>query len=64
MEASSIVSASSALTAADTQMKVQVSLLKRTLAIETENAQALLDALPTPAANLPAHLGQTINTRA
>jgi hypothetical protein len=40
-----------------------VGVLKKALDIQAANAAALIDALP-PVANLPAHLGQNIDTTA
>ena len=42
---------------------VAIALLKKALAIQADSAAALLSALPTPN-NLPAHLGQNIDTTA
>lgn len=42
-------------------------VLKKALSIEAQNAQTLLDAVPSPqknASNLPPNLGQNINTTA
>lgn len=48
------------------QQEVQVSMFKKALDTQTQNALSLIDAIPqvTPAKNLPANLGQTINTKA
>lgn len=47
---------------------VSTTVLKKALDIEAQTAMSLINALPQPtqqsAANLPAHLGQNINTTA
>jgi hypothetical protein len=45
--------------------RVGVAVLKKALDIEAANALALIQALPQPpSVNLPAHLGQNIDTTA
>lgn len=41
-----------------------LTVLKKAMDIETQSVQALLDAIPQPAVNLPSNLGQNINTTA
>lgn len=47
---------------------VSLQVLKKAMAIQVQGALAMIDALPQPAkassANMPAHLGQNINTTA
>jgi hypothetical protein len=43
--------------------RASVAVLKKALDIQAANAAALIDALP-PVPNLPAHLGQNIDTTA
>lgn len=45
---------------------VGVTVLKKALDMEAQNAAALIDALPQPpqAQNLPSNLGQNVNTTA
>ena len=45
---------------------VGVTVLKKALDIEAQNAMTLINALPQPpqAQNLPSHLGQNVNTKA
>ena len=43
---------------------VQVAVLKKTMDIERQGAAMLIDTLQQQSANLPAHLGQNINTQA
>lgn len=60
---SSVTNALSGQAAGDA---VGVTVLKKALDQETQNATALINALPQPpqAQNLPSHLGQNINTKA
>lgn len=47
---------------------VGLQVLKKAMDIQAQSAMALIDALPQPtkpsSANLPAHLGQNVNTTA
>lgn len=46
---------------------VALSVLRKSMEVEAENARALIEAIPSPAqnsTNLPAHLGQNVNTTA
>ena len=56
----------SAALAQNTSGVAGLSVLRKAIDIEAQNAMALLDAIPQPpqqsAANLPPHLGQNINT--
>ena len=40
---------------------VSIAVLKKAMDIDAQNAQALIDALPS-SSHLPAHLGQNVNT--
>jgi len=66
MDAMSI--AKLATTMADTSNRTEVgyAVLKRAMDVQASSAQALIEAIPPapPAANLPSHLGQNINTTA
>jgi hypothetical protein len=57
-----------ATTMADTSNRTEVgyAVLKKAMDVQASSAQALIEAIPpaTPAANLPSHLGQNINTTA
>lgn len=66
MSVNSIASLSTAMATAQTDEQVSVAVLKKAIDAQSNSALALLQALPspTPAANLPAHLGQNINTTA
>ena len=47
--------------------EIGLTVLKKAMDIDAQNAMTLLDAIPQPAkssANLPPHLGQNINTTA
>ena len=41
---------------------VSIAVLKKAVDIEARNAAQLLQALPSPQANHPAHLGNHVNT--
>lgn len=65
MDVNAIASLATDLTATRLQQEVGTTVLKKALDISSANALALLEALPSPpAANLPSHLGQNINTTA
>lgn len=63
MDVSSIASAAVGMTTANTNMKLQVALLKQVMDMQAQSAAILMDAA-TSSSNLPAHLGQNINTTA
>ena len=65
MENSTIASLAGSTAAMMTGDAVGVAVLKKALDIQAANALALIQALPPiPAPNLPAHLGQTVDTTA
>lgn len=65
MDTSSIASLATSMASTATGQAVGVAVLKKAMDIEANGALALLQAIPpVPAANLPAHLGQNINTTA
>ena len=65
MEIGGIAQLATVLAQQRTAQDVSVALLKKTLQIEADSASSLLAALPrVEAANLPPHLGQTIDTSA
>lgn len=66
MDINAIASVATELSASSLQQKVDMTVLKKALDISSSNALALIEALPSApaAANLPAHLGQNINTTA
>lgn len=43
---------------------IQVAVLKKAMDSQSQSAVALINALPQPASNLPAHLGRNVNTSA
>lgn len=65
MDVSSIANLATSLSQAQLSQDVGIAVLKKALNAQQSSAATLLAALPTPpAANLPAHLGQNINTTA
>ncbi len=58
----------SAFQAAQTADAVGTAVLKKAMDVSAQSAQALIEAIPAApqsgSANLPAHLGQNINTTA
>ncbi|MXR37820.1 putative motility protein [Craterilacuibacter sinensis] len=50
---------------AQVQQSVQITMLKKATQIEAQGALALLQSVPVPAQlNNPAHLGQSVDTKA
>ena len=47
-----------------TKQEVDLAILKRAQQVETSTADALVQGLPQPNQNLPAHLGSKVNTTA
>jgi len=65
MDVSSIASLASSLSDSRANEAVGIAVLKKALDAEAAGALALIDAIPAaPSANLPAHLGQNVNTTA
>jgi hypothetical protein len=68
MSVNSIASLSTAMAATQTNQDIGVAMLKKSMDIASSSASELLDAVAPPnstsAANLPANLGQNINTTA
>lgn len=66
MDVGGIAQLSTTMAETGTQQAVSVAVLKKAQDIQSTTATALLDALPpVPSAqNLPAHLGNRINTTA
>jgi len=66
MEVTDIARMATSMAQTKIQQQVGVAVLKKALDIEASTALALLQALPAApsAANLPANLGQNINTTA
>ena len=63
MDVTNIAKLSSSMAETGIRQEVGVSMLKKAMDIEKNTAAQLLQALPQPQ-NLPAHLGNTINTKA
>lgn len=66
MDVTAIASVATDLAATRLQQEVSTTVLKKAMDISASNAMALIEALPSApsAANLPAHLGQNVNTTA
>ena len=66
MDSGSIANLATSLTQVTTNQDVGLTVLKKALDAESSAAAALIAALPPipSAPNLPAHLGQNINTTA
>ena len=66
MDVNSIASVATDMQASRLQQEVSTTVLKKTLDLQASAAAQLIAALPqpTPAPNLPANLGQNINTTA
>ncbi|OIQ83498.1 hypothetical protein GALL_346920 [mine drainage metagenome] len=62
MDASSISNAAGTLAALQRVNDVQMTVLKKALDVQAQGAVTLIDALPQPAASLPANLGRHVNT--
>lgn len=66
MDLSSIASLSTTIAETGLKQEVGIAMLKKAQEIDATTAASLIQALPavTPLQNLPAHLGNTINTTA
>ena len=66
MDVNSIASVATDMQASRLQQEVSTTVLKKALDLQASAAAQLIAALPqtTPAANLPANLGQNVNTTA
>ena len=65
MDVTAIASVATDLAATRLQQEASTAVMKKVMDISASNAMALIEALPSaPAANLPAHLGQNVNTTA
>ena len=63
MDVSGIARLATSMAETGTSQEVDIAMLKKAQEIQLSTATQLLDALP-PVRNLPAHLGNTINTKA
>jgi len=66
MDVTGIASAATTFSEASVQQAAGTAVLKKALDISSENAMALIQAIPdnTASQHLPAHLGQHVNTSA
>ncbi len=66
MDVTSIASVATNLSNANTNQAISTAVLKKAIDVSAEGALALIEALPSgqSAQNLPANLGQNINTTA
>jgi hypothetical protein len=65
MDVTTIASFGTTMEGIKTAQAIDVAVLKKTMDSQRIAAAGLLEALPpVPAPNLPAHLGQSINTKA
>jgi len=66
MDVGSIAQLSTTMAETGTRNAVGIAVLKKAQDIQSSTATALIEALPPaqPAANLPSHLGNRINTTA
>jgi hypothetical protein len=66
MDVSSIAKLSTSMAETGTRQEIDIAILKKAQDIATSTATQLIDAIPPAQAaqNLPAHLGNTINTKA
>lgn len=63
MDVSGIAKLATSMAETGTSQAVDIAMLKKAQEIQLSTATQLLDAIP-PAQNLPAHLGNNINTKA
>lgn len=65
MDVNNIANLATTIATSATNQAVGVAVLKKANDIQATSAQALIAALPpTTSANLPAHIGQNVNTTA
>ena len=65
MDVNGIASLATSMAAERNGQAIGIAVLKKALDIQSSSALALLNAIPAvPSVNLPAHLGQNINTTA
>jgi Putative motility protein len=62
MSISSVGNTSAALSQAFTGDAVAITMLKKTLEVQSQSALQLLQALPLPTTNSPPNLGNSVNT--
>ncbi|WP_423678778.1 MULTISPECIES: YjfB family protein [unclassified Undibacterium] len=66
MDVTGIANVATTLADVGTSQAVNIAVLKKAMDLQTENATALIQAIPNPnkVQNLPPYLGQNINTTA
>lgn len=66
MDVTDIASTATAISNASTNQAIGIAVLKKAIDLSAEGALALIEAIPDNSStqNLPAHLGQNINTTA
>lgn len=64
MEVGNIASMATNMAQEQTNQAVGVAVLKKAMDVQAAGAMALIDALPPVQPNLPANLGQNVNTTA
>ena len=65
MEVKQIAQLATTLASTATNQAIGIAVMKKAMDVQASSATALLEALPpATGANLPAHLGQNINTTA
>lgn len=61
MDVSSIANTASTMQQGSLAQQVSVAVLKQALELEANASLQLINTIPTPASNLPSHLGQNLN---
>ena len=65
MDVTNIANLANSLATTTTKQAISIAVLKKANDVQAASAAALLEALPpVTSANLPAHLGQNVNTKA
>lgn len=65
MEVNQIAQLATSLASTSTNQAIGIAVMKKAMDVQASTATALLEALPpATGANLPAHLGQNVNTTA
>jgi len=62
MDISGIGKIPTTVSQAGTGDAVAISVMKKTLEIQAQNAAQLIQSIPLPSTNNPAHLGNSVNT--
>lgn len=64
MDTSTIASVASSMAQQRITDSVDTAVLRKAMDIASTNAQQLIEALPSPAANNPPHLGNSVDVKA